>query len=70
VGGWIAPPPPTFPTDIPLTVQAVWDPNANFVFLRWQEKDILFEIIFSGADQVSPTYLSKTHLIEIAESME
>jgi hypothetical protein len=58
------------PTSIlTITIQAYWDPNANIHFLRWQENDILYEIIFSGVDPESDEYLGKFDLISIAENL-
>lgn len=52
-----------------VTLQAVWDPQANIHFLRWQENDILYELFFSGADPNLPGYLGKHEMIAIAESL-
>lgn len=52
-----------------LTLQAEWDPEANIHFLRWQEDDILYEILFSGDDPASPGYLQQEDLIALAEGL-
>jgi hypothetical protein len=58
------------PTSIlTITIQAHWDPDVNIHFLRWQENDILYEIIFSGVDSNSDEYLDKFDLISIAENL-
>jgi hypothetical protein len=67
-GGWKTSRPRTVIST--MTVEAEWDSDANIHFLRWRDKDILFEIISSGDDQLSPFHLSKTDLIAIAESMQ
>jgi hypothetical protein len=71
VGGWKAK-----PTDIdsaerdePTTFEAVWDPDGNIHFLRWQENDILYEILFIGNNPKTNDYLNKEDLISIAESL-
>lgn len=59
------------PTSIlTITLQAKWDPDANIHFLRWQENDILYEIIFSGDNPESSEYLDKADLISIAEDLQ
>jgi len=52
-----------------ITLDAVWNPEADFQFLLWQDNDIIFEIIFSGKDDELIHYLHKNDLILIAESM-
>lgn len=52
-----------------ITVTAEWDPDADIHFLRWQENDILYEILFIGNDPDSPGYLHKDDLIAIAENL-
>lgn len=71
-GGWIT----SQPADqdpgsaVTVTLQAVWDPDANIHFLRWQENDILYELFFSGTDPNLPGYLTKADILAVAESME
>ncbi len=71
-GGWItSQPAESGPTpDLTVTLQAVWDPQANIHFLRWQENDILYELFFSGVDPALPGYLGKNEMIAIAESLQ
>jgi hypothetical protein len=70
-GGWItSQPAESGPTPaLTVTLQAVWDPQANIHFLRWQENDILYELFFSGADPNLPGYLGKDEMIASAESL-
>lgn len=70
-GGWTTrQPAESSPTPaLTVTLQAVWDPQANIHFLRWQENDILYELFFSGADPDLPGYLGKDEMIAIAESL-
>lgn len=69
-GGWRASPLDTSPMNKTLTVQATWDFEANIHFLRWQEKDILFEILFSSSELDIIHSFNKNELIEIAENLE
>jgi hypothetical protein len=72
VGGWKAIQTQTeaiSPT-MTVTLQAVWDPEANISFLRWQDNDILYQILFSGDDPTSENYLTKKDLIAIAEDLQ
>ena len=70
-GGWITKQPPDDdPTPaLTITLQAVWDPDANIHFLRWQENDILYELFFNGDNPDLPGYLTKDEMIAIAESL-
>jgi hypothetical protein len=70
-GGWTTSQPAKSGATPALTVtlQAVWDPQANIHFLRWQENDILYELFFSGADPNLQGYLGKDEMIAIAESL-
>ena len=52
------------------TVQATWDPEAKIHFLRWQDEDILFEILYIYSEQEVQPSLNMKQLIEIAESLE
>jgi hypothetical protein len=71
-GGWITSQPvDQDPTPAhTVTLQAVWDPDANIHFLRWQENDILYELFFSGKNPDLPGYLNKEDLISIAENLK
>ena len=69
-GGWRVPPPEGHQKNLSITVEALWDPDANIHFLRWQEEDILCEILFSSADIDSTTTLDKNDLIDIAENLK
>jgi hypothetical protein len=72
VGGWKAIQTQTEAISPPVTItlQAVWDPKANIYFLRWQENDILYQILFSGDDPTSESYLTKNDMIAIAEDLQ
>ena len=52
------------------TIQANWDPDAQFQLLRWQENDMLFEIISGGGRSDDAGYLTKTDLIALAENLQ
>ncbi len=69
-GGWRVSQPKENSVEVTVTLQATWDPYANIHFLRWQEEDILFEILFSGSGPDSPLTLDKLDLIEIAENLK
>ena len=69
-GGWRASAPEKTPSQKTITVQATWDPETNIHFLRWQEEDILFEILFSSSDLDIIHALDKKELIEIAENLK
>lgn len=69
-GGWRANQPLEQPTNLTVTVQATWDLDANIHFLRWQEEDILFEILFIGSNLDSPDTLNKMDLITIATNLK
>jgi len=66
VGGWKATQNETPSIQQTITLTAIWDPDANVHFLRWQENDILYEIIFVGDNPESKDYLNKDALIAIA----
>jgi hypothetical protein len=68
-GGWRVTQPEGTNPSITVTVQAVWDTDANIHFLRWQEDDILCEILFSSPDRESLSKLDKHDLIDIAENL-
>jgi hypothetical protein len=70
-GGWVTKHPPDGdPTPaLTVTLQAVWDPDANIHFLRWQENDILYELFFNGENPDLPGYLTKEEMIAVAESL-
>jgi hypothetical protein len=68
-GGWRVITPLGATADPTITVQAAWDSEANIHFLRWQEADILFEILFSSSDLDSPHTLDKDDLVAIAENL-
>jgi hypothetical protein len=55
--------------DSSATLEATWDPQAEIQILRWQNSEMLFEIIYAGKKPGAPGYLIKTDLIAIAESM-
>jgi hypothetical protein len=71
-GGWKATPTEAeVPADNQeISIQAVWDPDSNIHFLRWQENDILYEILFIGHNPNSQDYLEKDDLLLIAENLE
>ncbi len=51
------------------TLEISWNPAAGVQILRWQQGEMLFEIIFAGNNPESPGFLTKSELIEIAKSM-
>jgi len=57
-------------TSLTVTLQADWNPQASTMFLRWQQMDILIEIIYNGNSDDSSENLSKSDLIMIAESFQ
>ena len=61
VGGWkVVENPNLAPkSTLTITLQAVWNSEANIQFLRWQENDKLYEIIFSRNDKGSHSYQQK-----------
>jgi hypothetical protein len=72
IGGWKATP---TEAEVPadgqaISIQAVWDPDGNIHFLRWQENDILYEILFIGHHPNSQDYLKKDDLLLIAENLQ
>ena len=70
-GGWKANVPTTASPSLTTTVtlEAVWDPGANIHFLRWEENDILYELLFIGDVREVQESLEKDDLILIAESL-
>ena len=67
-GAWTVPKTETItPTS---TIQANWNPDANFQLLRWQENDILYEIISGGGSPDEVGYLTKNQLINLAENLQ
>jgi len=69
VGGWKVSrieTPTSTKTD---TLEATWDPDANIHFLRWEENDILYEIMFIGIIQNLNIDLDRIDLITIAENL-
>ncbi len=72
VGGWKAIPPKSEDPSIgqEITLQAEWVLDGNIHFLRWQENDILYEILYVGIDPNSVDYLNKDELITIAENLQ
>jgi hypothetical protein len=69
VGGWKASQIEDPSSTATITLEATWDPDANIRFLRWEENDLIFEIISIGHIQDSNLYLDKIDLIAIAENM-
>jgi hypothetical protein len=69
-GGWRASEFEKDPSNKTITVQATWDPENNIHFLRWQEEDILFEILYIGSSPDIIHSLNKKELIEIAENLK
>ena len=53
-----------------VTLQADWNPQASTMFLRWQQMDMLIEIIYNGNSDDSSENLKKSDLIMIAESFQ
>jgi hypothetical protein len=52
-----------------ITLQAIWDPDASLQILRWQENEMLYEIIFGGNCPENEDYLDKFDLIDLAEDL-
>lgn len=68
-GAWKATQNDRTPNEKTITLNATWDTDANVHFLRWQEDDILYEIIFIGDNSGSEDYLDKDALVAIAENL-
>lgn len=56
--------------DAEITLQAIWDPNASLQILRWQENEMLYEIIFGGGCPGEEGCLDKNDLIDLAEDLQ
>lgn len=70
IGGWKASQIRTPTSNTNVTLNATWDPDANIRYLRWEENDILFEIISIGNFHDSNLELDKIDLITIAENLK
>ena len=69
VGGWKASQIEAPTSTGTVTLEASWDPAANIRFLRWEENEILFEMLSIGKIQDSNISLDKIDLIKIAENL-
>jgi hypothetical protein len=56
--------------DSPLTVEANWDPDAQVQILRWQDGDILYEIIYGGGRPGNINTLGKNDIISLARNLQ
>jgi hypothetical protein len=68
-GGWKVTQPEEHLRNQTGTIQAVWDSDANVHFLRWQEDEILFEILFSSVNPDISAVLDIQDMISIAENL-
>jgi hypothetical protein len=55
--------------DAEITLQAIWDPDASLQILRWQDNEMLYEIIFGGDCPEDEGCLDKFDLIDLAEDL-
>ncbi len=69
-GSWkvVEPNPLQLQSTLTVTLQADWNPQASTKFLRWQQMDMLIEIVYNGSSDDSSKILEKSDLITIAES--
>jgi hypothetical protein len=70
IGGWLAvnSPPQKHQSSLTITLEAVWNPENNTQFLRWEEMDMIFEILYVGNINNNNAILNKSDLVQIAES--
>jgi hypothetical protein len=71
VGGWKSDPrvAVTLTPNQSITFQAEWHPDADIQFLRWEDNDILYEILFVGTGTDAAQNLGKQDLIDIAKNL-
>jgi hypothetical protein len=73
-GGWrhprLATPLANAVPGMKITLEANWDSNPGIQILRWQQGDMLYELLSISATTPAATNLNKAELIAIAVSME
>ncbi len=73
-GGWrhpgLATPLANAAPGINITLEATWDSTTGIQVLRWQQGEMLYELLSISATTPEETNLNKAQLIAIAASME
>jgi hypothetical protein len=55
---------------VKITLEAEWNAEGQIQILRWQEENMLFEILSVAAPSTGNSGLSKVDLVALAEGMQ